>query len=117
MENHVSTRDRWFAAMAYLTVLVLVPLFRPNKSAFLVRHTRQGFALFFFEIVGLVFLWIIDTTIGRVPILGFLLLILLKLALFLAFFATAVLGFMKAIFGQEWRIPYLDDFAEKIPVE
>lgn len=117
MENHVSTRDRWLAALAYVTILVLVPLLSPNKSAFLARHTRQGFALFFAEIVGLVFLWIIDTTIGRVPVLGFLLLILLKLILFLAFFATAVLGFMKAIFGQEWRIPYLDEFADRIPVE
>lgn len=117
MTHEHTTRDRWLAALAYVTILVLVPLLRPNKSVFLARHTRQGLALFFAEIAGLVFLWIIDTTLGLLPFIGFLLLIVLKLALFLAFFAISVLGFMKAIFGQEWRIPYLDEFAEQIPVE
>lgn len=117
MSDIIGNRDRWFAATAYLSFLVIIPLLAQGKSPFLARHTRQGFTLFFAEIAAVIFLWIIDTTIGRVPFLGLLILIALKLVLFLAFFAASVLGFMKAIFGQDWRIPYLDEIAEKIPVE
>ena len=97
--------------------VMVIPLLVRGKSAFLARHTRQGFVLFFAEVAALVFIWIIDSTIGRVPFLGLLILIALKLVLFLFFFAASVLGFMKAIFGQEWRIPYLDEIADKIPVD
>ena len=115
--SDINNRDRWLAAVAYLSVLVVIPLLAKPKSSFLARHTRQGFALFFTEIAGIVFLLIIDSTLGRVPFLGILVLIILKLVFFLLFFSVSVLGFMKAIFGQEWRIPYLDELADRIPVE
>jgi uncharacterized membrane protein len=115
--SDINNRDRWLAAVGYLSILVVIPLLAKSKSSFLARHTRQAFALFFVEIAGLVFLLIIDSTLGRVPFLGILVLIILKLVLFLLFFSVSVLGFMKAIFGQQWRIPYLDDLAERIPVE
>lgn len=117
MPSDINSRDRWLAAVGYVSVLIIIPLLAKNKSSFLAKHTRQAFALFFCEIAGLVFLMIIDSTLGRVPFLGILVLIILKLVFFLLFFSVSVLGFMKAIFGQEWRIPYLDDLAERIPVE
>ena len=52
MENQIPIRDRWLGAMCYLSILVLVPLFSKPKSDFLARHSRQGFALLFFEVVG-----------------------------------------------------------------
>lgn len=112
-----NNRDRWLAAIAYLSVLVVIPLVSKPKSPFLAQHTRQGFALFFIEIAGVVFLLIIDATLGRIAFLGFMLLILLKLVLFLSAFILSVLGFMKAIFGQEWRIPFVDDLAARIPID
>ena len=117
MPNNINNRDRWLSAIGYLSFLVAIPLFTKRKSPFLARHTRQAFALFFTELAGLVFLYIIDSTLGRIAFLGILILIILKLVLFLFFFSISVLGFMKAIFGQEWRIPYLDDLAKRIPVE
>ena len=116
MENQIPIRDRWLGALCYLSVLVLVPMVTTPKSDFVVRHCRQGFALLFFEVVGVFFIWIIDTTLGRLPLLGFLVVITLRLVFFLFVLSTSVLGFTKAIFGETWRLPYLDDLADKIPV-
>jgi uncharacterized membrane protein len=116
MSDHVTIRDRWLGALCYLSVLVLVPMLASDKTPFLARHCRQGFALLFAEVVGVFFIWIIDATLGRLPVLGFLLVILLRLVFFLAVLVLSVLGFTKALFGDDWRIPYLEDLADRIPV-
>jgi uncharacterized membrane protein len=117
MENQVPIRDRWLGALCYLSILVLVPMISKPKSDFLARHCKQGFALLFFEVVGIFFIWIIDTTLGRLPLLGFLVVISLRLVFFMFVLSTSVMGFTKAIFGDNWRLPYLDDLADKIPVQ
>jgi uncharacterized membrane protein len=116
MENQIPIRDRWLGALCYLSFLVFVPILSTPKSEFLARHCRQGFALFFLEVVGVFFIWIIDTTLGRLPLLGFLLVIALRLIFFLGVLILSVMGFTKAIFGEDWRLPYLDELADRIPV-
>ena len=114
--SEISTRDRWLGAICYASVLVIVAIMAKNRSKFLARHCRQGFALLFAEIVGVAFIMIIDVTLGQLPVLGFILVIVLRLVFFLAVLSVSVLGFTKAIFGDEWRIPYLDELADRIPV-
>lgn len=111
----IPVRDRWLAAICYLSFLVLVPMFASNRSPFLTRHCRQGFALLFAEVVGALFILIIDGTIGRIPLLGFLVVIILRLAFFLVILGVSVMGFTRALFGEEWRVPYLDELADRIP--
>ncbi len=113
----ISTRDRWLGAICYASVLVIVAIMAKNRSKFLARHCRQGFALLFAEIVGVAFIMIIDVTLGQLPVLGFILVIVLRLVFFLAVLSVSVLGFTKALFGEEWRIPYLDELADRVPVE
>jgi hypothetical protein len=115
--SEISTRDRWLGAICYASVLVIVAIMAKNRSKFLARHCRQGFALLFAEIVGVAFIMIIDVTLGQLPILGFILVIALRLVFFLGVLSVSVLGFTKAIFGAEWRIPYLDELADRVPVE
>jgi uncharacterized membrane protein len=112
----VSIRDRWLGAICYLSVLVFIPIFTKDKSEFLTRHCRQGFALLFAEVVLLLLLAAIEATIGRIPIIGLLISILLHLAYFVVFLTLSVLGFIKALTGEEWRIPVLDEFADKVPI-
>ena len=116
MENHISVRDRWLGALCYLSAVVFIPMLSNPKSAFLSRHCRQGFTLLFLEVVGAFFIWIIDTTLGKLPLLGFLLVIALRLVFFLFVLSVSVMGFTKAIFGDSWRLPYLDELAEKMPI-
>ena len=117
MTSHVSVRDRWLSAICYVPGLVFISMLAAAKTPFLARHCRQGFALLLAEVVGVVFILIIDATLGQLPLIGFLLVIILRLAFFLAVLAVSVLGFTKAMFGDEWRIPYLDDVADRVPVE
>jgi uncharacterized membrane protein len=87
-----------------------------NKSPFLVRHCQQGFSLFFAEVVAWALLAIVEASLGRIPILGLLLSILLHLAFFLVFLTLSVLGFIKALSGEPWRLPVLDELADRVPI-
>jgi len=62
------------------------------------------------------FIWIIDGSLGRLPVLGFLLVVAFRLVFFLLFLSLSVMGFTKALFGESWRIPYLDELADRIPI-
>jgi uncharacterized membrane protein len=117
MDSTISVRDRWLGAVCYLSIFVLAVILTRDRTPFLARHCRQGFALLFAEIVGIAFIVIIDASLGQVPILGFILVIALRLVFFLVVLSLSVLGFTKAIFGEVWDIPYLDDLAERVPVE
>ena len=113
----IPVRDRWLAATCYLSFLVVLPMLTANRSPFLNRHCRQGFALFFSEVVGALFILIIKGTIGRIPLLGFLVVIVLQLAFFLAILFLSVMGFTRALFGETWRLPFLDELADRIPFD
>jgi uncharacterized membrane protein len=116
-ETHeIPARERWLSALCYLSVLVFIPMLVSDRTPFRSRHCRQGFALLFAEVVGAFAILIIDSTLGLIPILGFILVILLRLAFFLAALSLSVLGCVKALFGETWRIPYLDDLADRIPI-
>ena len=111
-----SSRERWLAAIAYLGPVALYSMTRPHKTAFLRRHCQQAFTLFLAEAAIVVFLIIISNTVGRIPILGFLLEILLELVAFVAFLVVSLLGFVRALAGEEFRLPLVDEYAERIPV-
>ena len=115
--SEVTNRDRWLACLAYVPLLVFIPALMSHKSDFLARHCRQGFVLLFAEIAGWAFIQIIDMTLGQIPVVGFILAILLRLVFFLLFLCLCVLGFIKALFGEEWRVPYLDELADRVPIE
>jgi uncharacterized membrane protein len=114
--NEQTIRDRWLAAVCYLSLLVFVPILSKHKSEFLARHCRQGFSLLFAEVVALLLLLAIDASIGRIPILGLIISILLNLVIFLIFLMLSIIGFIKALSGEEWRLPVLDDFAQRVPI-
>ena len=116
MSENVTVRERWLSAICYVPLLVFVTMLATRRTEFVSRHARQGFALLFAEVVGVVFILIIDWTLGQLPLIGFLLVILLRLVFFLAVLIVSVLGFTKAIFGETWRIPYLDELADRMPI-
>jgi len=113
----MSSQDRWYGCLCYLSILVLVPIiFAREKSTFLAKHCRQGFALLFLQIVSMLVLSVIDMTIGTIPVLGFLISLVLHLIVLLTVLAVAVLGFVRALAGESWTIPHLDEIADKVPI-
>ena len=111
----IPVRDRWLGATCYLSFLVVLPMLSSNRSPFLTRHCRQGFALLFAEVVGALLILIIKGTIGQIPLLGFLVVLLLQLVFFLGVLFLSVMGFTRALFGETWRMPFLDELADRIP--
>jgi uncharacterized membrane protein len=94
--------NRVYAAIGYFGFLCFVPLiFRP-KSRFAHFHGKQGLVLFIAE--AAVFI------ISFVPIIGkyiwFILLII--------FAVLAIQGYLKALAGKKWPMPYLGKYAERI---
>lgn len=119
-ESHtISVRERWLAAICYAGPLWCIPAIRHEKGHFVGWHMRQGFALFFAEIVVFTLLWIIDNTLARIPVLGwlfFIVSILLQLAAFVAALILSVLGFVKSLAAEPFHIPVLEDYAQKVPL-
>ena len=116
-ESHLGVRDRWLSAVAYLGPGCLIPLFDDHRSRYVTWHTRQGLTLFMVEVALVLFFAILHVTIGRIPILGALIVILVDLVGFVAALVLSLIGFVKALAGERSRMPVLDEYAERVPIE
>ena len=111
-----SEPDRWVAAVGYLFIMCFFALWKGKDSPFVRFHARQAFLLFLSEIVAFVVLVIIDKTIGRLPFLGLLIVVLLQIAVYLVALILSVMGFVKALFGERWEMPFFGPYSEKVPL-
>ncbi len=80
-------------------------------------HVRQGFALCFVEITLVVVSFILDATLGIIPVLGAIVMILFKLAAGLLAVGLSVWGFVEALSGERWELPVLGEYAKRVPVD
>lgn len=103
-EKTTSARDKdieankTVAALSYAWVLCLVPLLGKKESKFAQFHAKQGLVLFVLELGASLVAWF--------PIFGQLLM--------LALLVIAVMGIMKALNGEWWKIPFIYDWSKKI---
>lgn len=86
------------AALSYVWILCLVPLFLKRDSKFAQFHARQGLVLCIAEIVGSLIFWF--------PIFGQL--------LFLGLLVISILGFIKTLNGEWWQAPVIYNLSQKI---
>ena len=108
--------ERWYAAIGYVFFLCFLSLRKGRDSEFVRFHARQAFVLFVAECMGLAAILIVDQTIGRVPFLGLLVVIVLQIAVYLSALFLVVMGFVKAFFGERWTMPFLGRFSERAPL-
>ena len=114
--GHVpSDRSRWIASLSYLTFLCFFSLWRSKDDVFIKYHARQGFLLLLAECVSIVAIIILEVTLGRVRFIGFVVVLILQLVTGLGALTLSVVGFVKALFGEYWHLPFLGEHAEKIP--
>ena len=90
---------KWMAALSYLPLICLIPLFLSRDDEFIQKHAKQGFVLFIVELVAM--LLKIDA--------------IWNLIIFICF-ATAIVGALGILLKGEIRIPLLADFAEKLNI-
>jgi len=110
-----SERSRWIAAASYLTFLCFFSLWRSKDDPFIKYHARQGFLLLLGECVVIVATLILEVTIGKLRLVGLLVIGLIRLAAGLGALTLSVVGFVKALFGEYWHLPLLGDYREKVP--
>ncbi len=90
--------NKIIAAISYAWILFLVPLLGKRKSKFAQFHAKQGLVLFILELIGSLLMWF--------PVFGQLLM--------LAFVVISVIGIIKALNGEWWKIPYIYTWSKKI---
>jgi len=102
MEDKMLDKDvednKVIAAIGYVWILCLVPLFLKRHSKFAQFHAKQGLVLFIVEIFGWLIFWI--------PLVGWLLGVLILI--------FAILGIMNALQGNYWEMPILGKYTSKI---
>ncbi len=90
---------KWQAALAYLPLICLIPLFLNRDDAFIQRHARQGFILFIALLLAM--LLQIDLIWN----------IVIALCI-----AAAVVGALGILLRGDIKIPLLSDFADKLKI-
>jgi uncharacterized membrane protein len=92
--------NKVLAALSYLGILVLVPILAGKDSKFVKFHAKQGLVLFIVDVIASFFVWI--------AVIGWL--------LGLGLVIISLYGFVQALQGRHWRLPYLADYAEKLNI-
>jgi len=93
--------NKIIASLSYIFILCLVPLFLKRKSAYAQFHARQGLTI----AVAWFALWVI----GIVPVLGWLIAFFGNILLMI----VSIIGIIKALNGEEWKIPYIYEWSKK----
>jgi len=97
--------DKVLAAISYLGILCLVPLFLKKSSPYVQYHAKQGLVLLIAEIIV--------SFVNIIPILGqvvwFFALILFTL--------ISIVGLIKAWYGVYWKMPVISEYAKKIKLD
>ena len=89
------------AALSYVFILFLIPLLSKHNSKFAQFHAKQGLVLFVVELIVSLFSWF--------PIFGQLLV--------LAMLVISILGIIKALNGEWWKIPYVYEWSKKVTIK
>ena len=102
-QKQIRTQDveegKIFAVMAYLWLLCIVPLVFKKDNPFVLSHGKQGLVIF----VGVVCIFIVSILFDWILRPGLFLLGILSLW-----------GMIESLKGQELRIPFICDIADKI---
>jgi uncharacterized membrane protein len=107
--------ERWYAALGYLFFLCFLALWKARDSRFVRFHARQAFLLFLSECVAFLAIVVIDRTVGRLPFLGLIVVVIAQVFVYLTALFLSVMGFVKALFGELWEMPFFGPYREKIP--
>jgi uncharacterized membrane protein len=92
---------RLMSALAYLGVLVFVPLLMRRDDPTIVWHIKQGLVI----LIGLVLALIAAAWNSAVGSFIFLLLIVVD-----------IIALVQALVGQQWRIPIIGNLADKFRI-
>lgn len=93
--------EKLMAALSYVGVLVLIPLFTRKSNPYVYFHAKQGLVIMIGEVVALI--------AGQwIAVVGSVVFVLLLIA--------SVVGLIQALQGRRFRIPGIAEIADKFSV-
>lgn len=114
-EAKPSDRSRWIAAVGYVAFVCFFSLWHARKDPFIRAHASQAVLLFIAECAAIAVAVILGSTIGRIKIAGLIAVGLFGLVTGLAALILTLAGFVKALFGDDWKMPFLGEYRERVP--
>lgn len=103
--------NKILAAIGYLGILVLIPLFAKKDSKFVMEHARQGLAPFTTEII----VWLVELIPGRIPGFGFVIAILANIC-YAVLAIVSIIALVYVLTGKCRKIPIVYDFAKGLKI-
>ena len=110
-----SDGSRWIAAVGYIAFICFFSLWHAKRDPFIRAHASQAVLLFIAECAAVAVAVILGSTIGKIKIVGLIVVGLFNLVAGLAALALSLVGFFKALFGNDWRMPFLGEYRGRIP--
>lgn len=95
--------DGVIAAVGYIWILFLIPMFLKKDNEFCQHHAKQGLVLFIFSLIV--------TVLGSIPIIGWLIIMPIG---WIIVIVLMLLGIVNALRGSMWEMPYLGKYAKKL---
>ena len=92
--------NMYIAALSYLWILFLIPLFLKKESPFAQAHAKQGLMLFIAEMVSVLFIWLQPVH----SILVFL------------FILISAYGAVQALKGNPWEVPFIGKYVDRLNI-
>ena len=108
-------RARWIAAVSYIAFVSLLSLQRSRRDTFIRYHASQGFLLFIAECAALAITIVLYLTVGRIKIIGFVVVGIFEIVVGLGVLTLSAIGFVKALFGEYWSMPFLGEYRDRVP--
>jgi len=109
--------DKVLAAICYIPIIGLIMYFVKKDDPFVYFHAKQGAVL---TIVWII-LWVVQGILSAIffPSVLFvggawMVISTIWTILYIAVGILALIGFIKALMGQEWKMPVLGNWAEKM---
>jgi uncharacterized membrane protein len=101
-----------FLVLSYLGILCLIPLLAKKDDPEVQWHAKNGLALFIAEVIWIVIRLVFAFTPGLRAIgCG---MAIVGCVVWIGFLVLSIMGIIKAVNGQRFRIPILTDMAEKM---
>ncbi len=109
----ISGADRALGAIGYLPVLFLLPLLLRRDSLFIQFHARQGMVLFLLELAWIFVFTVLLLFMGSINFAASILIGLWMLGTAVYAFFVLV-GILKVLLGERYRMPLVADIALKM---
>ncbi len=109
MDKKDAEDNKIMGILAYIGILVLIPIFGAKESKFARFHANQGLVLLIVEVIIAIVFAILGAILGGVPVLGTIISII-NWVISLCCLALAILGIYNAATGKAKQLPLIGGF-------